>query len=331
MPSAYFLLILRGYGAMPADRAALLEGTGIHAADPAAIPAEITLGQQLRQIRNANRLLDPGWTLSMGSRFHAGTHGPVGIGAISAPTVRQSLAVMTRFSQVRSPHFRLRASASGDEIRLVPEDLVELLDEERTVLLDLVMLSTQGMVESILGRPMSEARFELSYPAPSHARRYADFFHAPVRFGCPEPGVVIPKEWLGVECPLADPTLFEASLRSLAGADRGADHEAALVARLELLIRSRDEPLRIAEAARLMRVSRRTLTRRLQHAGTSYRRMLESRQKRQAEMLLRDRALDVAEVAYALGYEDPANFGRACRRWFGLSPGRYRTRLLTEH
>ena len=36
--------------------------------------------------------------------------------------------------------------------------------------------------------------------------------------------------------------------------------------------------------------------------------------------------LSVAEVAYVLGYEDPANFGRACRRWFGVSPGKWRAR-----
>jgi AraC-like DNA-binding protein len=40
--------------------------------------------------------------------------------------------------------------------------------------------------------------------------------------------------------------------------------------------------------------------------------------------LLRDRELTVADVAYTLGYEDPANFGRACRRWFGMAPGAYR-------
>ena len=33
------------------------------------------------------------------------------------------------------------------------------------VLLNLVVLSAQGLVASVLGRPMKEARFELSYPA----------------------------------------------------------------------------------------------------------------------------------------------------------------------
>ena len=191
------------------------------------------------------------------------------------------------------------------------------------------MLSTQGLVESILGRQMHEARFEFSYPAPAHARRYEDYFHAPVRFACREPAIVIPAAWLQVECPLADPTLFEAALGSLAVADRRPDDD-VLVARVAQLIGARGERLRIGEASHLMRTSRRTLARRLLGAGTSYRRLLEASRKMQAEALLRDPRLDVAEVGYRLGYQDPANFGRACRRWFGMSPGRYRGRVRDE-
>jgi hypothetical protein len=51
---------------------------------------------------------------------------------------------MTRYSEVRAPHFRLRADVGRHEVRLVPEDRVELADEERTALQDIVLLSTQG-------------------------------------------------------------------------------------------------------------------------------------------------------------------------------------------
>jgi AraC-like DNA-binding protein len=33
----------------------------------------------------------------------------------------------------------------------------------------------------------------------------------------------------------------------------------------------------------------------------------------------------VTEVGYRLGYTEPANFGRACRRWFGSGPRAYRS------
>jgi AraC-like DNA-binding protein len=87
---------------------------------------------------------------------------------------------------------------------------------------------------------------------------------------------------------------------------------------------SGDAGLPLVKAARLLRVSPRTLTRRLQEAGTTYRALHDAHRRRRAEALLREASLTAAELAYRLGYGDPANFGRACRRWFRSSPGRLR-------
>jgi AraC-like DNA-binding protein len=38
-------------------------------------------------------------------------------------------------------------------------------------------------------------------------------------------------------------------------------------------------------------------------------------------------SLSVAEIAERLAYDEPTNFARACRRWFGLSPRAYRARI----
>lgn len=328
MSAAYFSLILRGYGATPRHRAALLAGTGVADRALGEPSAEIALGQQLRQIQNANRLLDPGWALTLGARLHPATHGPIGAAVVSAPTMRTSVEVMARFSHVRSPHFRLRPQVDGDEVRLVPEDRVALEPGERRALLDIVLLSTQGLLESVLGRPMVEGRFEVPYRTPDHARAYRDRFHADVRFGRGEPAIVMPRAWLDFECPLADPVLFEASWRRLAAGARRLEGERFLPAEVEQIVAARRTRPRADAVARLLRLSRRTLTRRLRRSGTSYRDLLDASRRRDAESLLRDPGLTIAEVAYALGYEDAANFGRACRRWFGTSPGRERARLL---
>jgi AraC-like DNA-binding protein len=324
MTSAYLRLILRANAATARERAALLDGTGLPAGAEDA--PEITLGQQLRQVENANRLLEPGWALAMGARFHAATHGPIGIGVVSAPTLRQSVEVMTRFSHVRSPHFRLHADVRGDEVRLVPQDLVMLADAERAALLDIVLLSTQGLVESAIGRPMHDGRIELPYPAPAYNRRYAECFHAPVGFGRREAAVVIPRAWLDVACPLADPALFATSLRTLTAGARRLDGGSFVPARVEQMLTA-DGDRGVRTTARALGMSRRTLARRLRESGASYRGLRETHLRAEAERLLGERVLSVADVAYALGYEDPANFGRACRRWFGMAPGAYR-RLL---
>jgi len=323
MSSGYFSLILREHGAEERARSSLLSGTGL---SEQTLPeaSEITLGQQLRQIRNTAHLLEPTWALVTGSRLNPATHGPIGIAAVCAPSLRDSLAVMTRFSQVRSPHFRLRAHLGTAEVRLVPEDRVALTAEEQRPLLDIVMLSTQAMLEAILGRPVQEARFELPYAPHDYTSRYADWFHGSVHFGCREPAIVFPSRWLSVQSPLADPVMFDAAMQSLIARERLLYDDRLLVARVEQLLLKRGARLSLRSAAALLGVSSRTLTRRLGGEGTSFQTLLDESRKARAVLLLNDPALTVAEVAYTLGYEDAANFGRAFRRWFGKSPGQYR-------
>ena len=45
---------------------------------------------------------------------------------------------------------------------------------------------------------------------------------------------------------------------------------------------------------------------------------------RQACKLLAERGTRISEVAYALGYNDVANFSRAFKRWSGKTPREYR-------
>jgi AraC-like DNA-binding protein len=330
MPSAYCSVILKGHAASEPARAALLKGTGISTAD-LTTGNDITLGQQLRQIHNAERLLHPGWSLETGVNLNAATHGPNGVAIVCAPSLRIGLQTLTRFAHLRAPHFRFRGLVSANgEARIVAEDCVALKAAERRPLLDLVMLSTQAVIEAQLGRPMYEGRFEFPYPAPEHARRYADFFHAPVRFGREEAAVVFPTTWLSLESSLADPAVHVVALEHVRMRASRLRDSWMLIARVEQILAQRGARLGMRQVARLLGMSDRTLTRRLAGEGTSFQVLLDNSLKSQAAELLQDDALTAAEVAYVLGYEDPANFGRAFRRWFGTSPRKFRSRLELE-
>jgi AraC-like DNA-binding protein len=71
-------------------------------------------------------------------------------------------------------------------------------------------------------------------------------------------------------------------------------------------------------------MSPRTLVRRLGRRNTSYRKLLDAHRRARATELLSQVQLTVAEIADRLGYDEPTNFARACRRWFGVSPRSYR-------
>jgi len=88
------------------------------------------------------------------------------------------------------------------------------------------------------------------------------------------------------------------------------------------LLRGGNPGIRLA--AELAGLSVRTLSRRLAEEGTSYERLVERMRFAAAVDLLRGDQLRLIDIAYELGYTDPANFTRAFRRWAGMPPSEYR-------
>ena len=87
--------------------------------------------------------------------------------------------------------------------------------------------------------------------------------------------------------------------------------------RVEPLLASR--PVRIEQVAGAMGLSRQTLYRRLKAEGVTFEALLDRLRHRLALRLVRD-GLAVKDVAYRLGFSDPAAFSRAFKRWTGSSP-----------
>ncbi|MBF3306782.1 helix-turn-helix transcriptional regulator, partial [Pseudomonas aeruginosa] len=70
----------------------------------------------------------------------------------------------------------------------------------------------------------------------------------------------------------------------------------------------------------------RTLRRRLDDEGSSYRLLLDEVRQALAEELLATGAIRLEEIAERLGYGEVSNFSHAFRRWKGMTPRQYRQR-----
>lgn len=77
----------------------------------------------------------------------------------------------------------------------------------------------------------------------------------------------------------------------------------------------------VAEAARS---SARTLQRQLAKEGWTYSQLLDQCRMERARELLGRPGARAIDVAFDLGYRDPANFSRAFRRWCGVTPREFR-------
>jgi AraC-like DNA-binding protein len=331
MPATYFRIVLRELGTTPARRARLLDGTGITEARLADPAAEIMLGQQLALTRNATRLGDPGWSLDVGQRFDLGAQGPLGFAMISARTLGAALDVMARYGHVRAPWFRVQVERDRRLWSFIVQRQIRLNAALDVAMLEVLMLSAQALIEAVLGRPMREARITFDYAAPNWAERYRGAFHCPVAFGAKTVGLRMPAEWLALACPLADAAMFDLSIGRLESERRRIESGEHLSARVEvLLVGAGDAGLSLPQLAERMNLSRRTLIRRLAAAGTTFGALLDKHRMNRARTLLGDARFPVSEIAYRLGYSDPANFTRAFRRWFGQSPAEFRAPGATK-
>jgi len=67
-------------------------------------------------------------------------------------------------------------------------------------------------------------------------------------------------------------------------------------------------------------ISPRTLSRKLKNEGTTFERVLDELRHAMAINYFRGQKVSVNEIAYLVGFSEPAAFSRAFKRWTGVSP-----------
>jgi AraC-like DNA-binding protein len=81
-------------------------------------------------------------------------------------------------------------------------------------------------------------------------------------------------------------------------------------------------------ACRALKLSRRTLQRRLKAEKTSFQRVLREVRAVLAVNYLRDARLKSLEIAMLLGYSDNSSFTTAFKSWYDMPPAAYRQKFL---
>ena len=84
------------------------------------------------------------------------------------------------------------------------------------------------------------------------------------------------------------------------------------------------------DACRALKLSRRTLQRRLRAEKTSFQKILNEVRAVLAVNYLSDRRLKALEVAMLLGYSSISSFTTAFKSWYDMPPAEYREKFLVH-
>jgi AraC-like DNA-binding protein len=87
----------------------------------------------------------------------------------------------------------------------------------------------------------------------------------------------------------------------------------------------RGEPS-LERVAKRMATSGRTLRRRLEENGTTFRALLDAARADLARSYVQDRRISLSEVAFMIGFSEPSAFNRAFKRWTDTTPAAWRAR-----
>lgn len=163
-------------------------------------------------------------------------------------------------------------------------------------------------------------------PPPDDLAPYAAFFQCPVLFGQSATRICFPAQFLAQPLHRSDPALvaiLEQQVQRLFAQLPPKDPVEQAIRQLISRHLLQGE-LALDRVAQDLHVSGRTLRRRLEDRGWSFRALLEDTRQRLAQDYLRDVRLSLPEVALLLGYSEQSAFNRAFVRWTGLSPRRWR-------
>jgi AraC-like DNA-binding protein len=252
--------------------------------------------------------------------------GQIGAAAAIAPTVREGLQVMEHYTRLHITYIRIELSSGLHGLSVRFRYLQDTGDVERFHTETAVML-VQHYVETLTGQALADAQYRLAIKAPGYQAEYANWLHSPVSFDWEYTSAEVPARWLDLPSPYYNADMWKQATLMLARQLREleGERERPYSQYVTSLMQSCEPPLPdLSSVANRIHMSERTLNRRLQQEGTSFREIKGSILGRWARRHLSNTNQSVEAIAAALGYQDTANFRRAFRNAEGCSPSEFR-------
>lgn len=261
--------------------------------------------------------------LELGRRitpFHLGVAGFVVVTASDVATALQSLAKwMDLHDRAGAP------TMQASETSLVLGYAIYASDVAVPGhIYDMTMAFACNMLRQLCGEDWAPSEVLLTRQTPRDLAPYRKHFRAPIRFNSEQSGIVIPTHWLEHQTKLANPPMH-AYLQDLAQSSQD-ESDRTLVGQLHNILRQCLALQDVSQSivARQLGMHPRTLNRRLQSEGTTFRAELDAIKKGMSEQLLVLTNMNIGQVAMALGYGSNSAFNHAFSRWHGHTPRQWR-------
>lgn len=282
-------------------------------------PQRVALGDESDHIldRVAVALGDEALGLTLARRIPVGGMGVIDYAFCSAATVRDGLRTLGRHFGLLSERVTLSVVERPPRASVVIARRPGVAYSGHWI--DFVFAMTVLRIRQTTRQPMVVHAVQLSRQAPRDRGPHDAFFETTVEFSRSP-------DRLEIDAAILDEPLVTAATRigefldGLIRAQAKSTND-ALLERVRRAVAALDEdPPRLPQIAKQLKLSTRSLQRELRSRRTSFSALVDEVRRDRAHALLADPRRSVAEVANELGFADASSFFRAFRRWTGNTP-----------
>jgi AraC-like DNA-binding protein len=303
-----------------------LLGSGILLSQLEAADVRITLQQELAFYRNTLELTgDPHIGLKLGEPYIPQRYGLFGYALLSAATFRHALILTESFGSLTFSFFTLRFGVAGKRAWFSMSEPPPIKQELVDLYLDRDLSAAVVDFSEIMEEPLPLEEVHLTHDGHGQCQAYREHFGCDVRFSAEVGKLLFSSAILDKPLPLSDPESsrhLQQQCQLLIAKMTAQGHFVDDV-RMLVLARPGFFP-DIDHVAEKLRMSTRTLRRRLKAEGSSYRELLDEIRFGLAREYLGTTNLPLEEISVLLGYTEPGSFSHAFRRWSGESPRDWR-------
>jgi len=172
---------------------------------------------------------------------------------------------------------------------------------------------------------LSPVYVNLTHSRPDCVGKYYEFFQSPVNFDSPASGLALSLDVADVVLPSGNEELAafndQAMIRYIANLN-----DETLELRIKKIIVEHlpSGDATVENIATELFLGTRKLQRLLQQRGTTFITLLNETRMDIAKQYVKDRKIDLTEIAFLLGFAELSTFSRSFKRWTGKSPIQYR-------
>ena len=296
----------------------------------------IPLAEYQALLVRASRLsAEPALALHCGLQATESSFGLMGALVSYTHSLRHALQLVSQFHPLLLDDTRLQLSEQASSARVCCDFPRVSAAADRS----LAELIVAGLVRTL--RAFGCARSDIhavcfEHTRPAHHQAYSQAFSGTERFAQAFTGVEFSQHLLDRLHLHRQPELetllraqAERSLERLARPSTCVERVRGLMARTcagahPHAYAGQGKALSMARAARTLGLSVRSLRRRLEDEGSSYRAVTQSVLQESATSLLRNPDLTLQAIAHVLGFADVSAFHKAFKRWTQLTPAEYR-------